>query len=242
MTSTLTPLTPLTDLDYKALFLDTVRMMAEIARAAGFDPNDPGVEPPDVMARVENMRAERDEALQRLADARAPVGGVNVEEVLSDPDRPWLFAPWVDVQARLDVVPVLAREVIRLRLAPDAAQAYAVACEASADAASNDLEVMREKCDELRLTLAAEQGKPEGAPGEGWEPNYHTGQFPYYQWRKTAKNGERVTVDYFPVERRWEWCFLDRPSRGNFPAVRDRHQPTARAAMQTVDKALSGEG
>lgn len=50
------------DLDYKDLFLDTVRMMAEIARAAGFDPKDENVEPPDIAARVENQRT----ALERL--------------------------------------------------------------------------------------------------------------------------------------------------------------------------------
>lgn len=102
------------------------------------------------------------------------------------------------------------------------------------------LDEMRDERDELRLNLAAEQGRAEGAPSEGWKPNYSTGQFPSYQWRKTFKNGERVTVDYFPVERRWEWCFMDRPNRENFPAVRERFRTTARAAMQAVDAALSG--
>lgn len=61
------------------------------------------------------------EVIERLTAERAallaPVEGVDVGAMLSDPDRPWLFAPWVDVQARLDVVPILAREVIRLRVA-----------------------------------------------------------------------------------------------------------------------------
>ena len=48
----------LTDIDYKDLFRDAVNMMAHIARAAGFDPNDPTVEPPAIVARVENLRAE----------------------------------------------------------------------------------------------------------------------------------------------------------------------------------------
>ena len=107
----------LTDIDYKDLFRDAVNMMAHIARAAGFDPNDPTVEPPAIVARVENLRAEVERLTAECAALLAPVEGVDVGAMLSDPDRPWLFAPWVDVQARLDVVPILAREVIRLRVA-----------------------------------------------------------------------------------------------------------------------------
>ena len=43
-------LTDLTDLDYKDLFCDAVNMMDHIARAAGFDPEDPTVEPPAIVS------------------------------------------------------------------------------------------------------------------------------------------------------------------------------------------------
>lgn len=292
MTSTLPPLT---DLDYKALFLDAVRMMAEIARAAGFDPNDPSVEPPDVMARVENMRLalskaekERDAALQRLADARAPVGGVNVEEVLSDPDRPWLFAPWVDVQARLDVVPVLAREVIRLREvvrfvdeqgaeaidrvareivadkwnATGEFQRRSLAAEAERDElralwnaemaehratarecgdAHAEVAHLTAERDELRLTLAAERGLPEGAVSEGWAPSGGL----LREWQKRYPDGTEAQVR---ADGRW-W----RGYRGELPSWPDRPGRRAqtiaegpaglkRAGMLAADAALSGEG
>lgn len=63
-------LTDLTDLDYKDLFRDAVNMMAHIARAAGFDPADPTVEPPAIMARVENLRAEVERLTAELEEAR----------------------------------------------------------------------------------------------------------------------------------------------------------------------------
>lgn len=68
-------LTDLTDLDYKDLFRDAVNMMAHIARAAGFDPADPTVEPPAIVARVEHLRAE----VERLQAQEQALGGVLAE-------------------------------------------------------------------------------------------------------------------------------------------------------------------
>ena len=103
---------------------------------------------------------------------------------------------------------------------------------------AEEIDRLTAELEEVRLTLAAEQGRAEGAPSEGWIPDYQSGQFPCWQWRKTAPSGERVTVDYFPVERRWEWCFMDRPNYENFPWVRDRFRMTARDAMIVVDEAI----
>ena len=125
-----------------------------------------------------------------------------------------------------------ARKVLSQRCAPDERHCSCVPhLRAEIDRLTAELE-------EVRLTLAAEQVRAEGAPSEGWIPDYQSGQFPCWQWRKTAPSGERVTVDYFPVERRWEWCFMDRPNYENFPWVRDRFRMTARDAMIVVDEAI----
>ena len=113
------------------------------------------------------------------------------------------------------------------------------ALKARLTAVERERDAARAEAEELHLTLAAEQGRAEGAPSAGWTPRFEYGQFPAYQWRKTFPNGERVTVDYFPVERRWEWCFMDRPNRENFPWVRERYAATARAAMCRVDASPS---
>lgn len=63
------------ELDYKDLFRDAVLMMAEFARAAGFDPRDEGVEPPDVVARIENLHAEIEEMRLTLAAERGDPAG-----------------------------------------------------------------------------------------------------------------------------------------------------------------------
>lgn len=133
----------LTDLDYKDLFRDAVNMMAHIARAAGFDPADPTVEPPAIVARVESLRAEVKRLRAEQTDLLAPVEEVDLEAVLElDADAP--PAPWdqawptcvttggrhgdviadgcPEEAAELIVcyrtaAPALAREVIRLRAA-----------------------------------------------------------------------------------------------------------------------------
>lgn len=133
----------LTDLDYKDLFRDAVNMMAHIARAAGFDPDDPTVEPPAIVARVENLRAEVERLKIERAALLAPVEDVDLEGVL-DLDAEAPAAPWdlawptcvttggqhgdtiadgcPEEAAELIVryrtaAPALAREVMRLRAA-----------------------------------------------------------------------------------------------------------------------------
>lgn len=78
----------LNDLDYKDLFFDAVNMMAHIARAAGFDPTDPTVEPPTVVARVENLRADRATARRLL-----PPRYVAADGSILDPERCTPHAP-----------------------------------------------------------------------------------------------------------------------------------------------------
>lgn len=96
------------DLDYKDLFRDAIHTIAYIARAAGFDPNDPTVEPPAIVARIETQRAD----LERLTAA----------------------------------------------------------------------------LEEARLTLAAEQGRAEGAPSPGWEP-CRVDDDGGWGWRKKTADG-----------------------------------------------------
>lgn len=137
MTSTLTPLT---DLDYKALFLDAVRMMAEIARAAGFDPNDPTVEPPAIVARVQNMRAERDALRADLAAERDALHD-RIENALAEA----LSNPMMSIHDGDGPT------------APDLESLIKLAGQ-----------IRRERT-ELRLTLAAERGDRKGAPSSDWE-------------------------------------------------------------------------
>lgn len=80
-------------------------------------------------------------------------------------------------------------------------------------------EARRER-DELRLTLAAEQGRPEGAPSEGWA---YTDGF-YERWEK----GKVVVQNLPPLGWRW------RIGRRKF-----RDAPTARAAMLAADAATT---
>ncbi len=74
---------------------------------------------------------------------------------------------------------------------------------------------------ELRLTLAAEQGKAEGAP-DGWT-NHGT------QWAHSVADGRANTL-VFPMSRPlWAWRSYDTGQTAS--------APTARAAMQAADKA-----
>lgn len=104
----------------------------------------------ELAEETEAARAEIDRLTAERATLLAPVEGVDVGEMLSDPDRPWLFAPWVDVQARLDVVPTLAREVARLR-----------ACIAAAEQTSakmvSTIEDLHKLWDETKGRLTAER-------------------------------------------------------------------------------------
>lgn len=184
------------------------RLQEQVER---FNRNNPDA--PDHVAEVERLRAEIDRLTAERAALLAPVDGINEDlGVLANMacEDPKHNDLWCPTCEECPAIRALARETIHLRA----------------------------ELEEARLTLAAEQGRAEGAPSEGWIPDYQSGQFPCWQWRKTAPSGERVTVDYFPVERRWEWCFMDRPNYENFPWVRDRFRMTAREAMIVVDEAI----
>lgn len=77
------------DIDYKDLFRDAVLMMGELARAAGFDPKDENVEPPDIVARVENQRAEVERLTADLIAARRllPPRYIAANGSIMDPER-----------------------------------------------------------------------------------------------------------------------------------------------------------
>lgn len=180
------------DLDYKDLFRDAIHTIAYIARAAGFDPNDPTVEPPAIVARVENQRAD----LERLTAERAALlgsaEGVDLEEVLRL-DREGTAGPWhmraAETENGYGTHAVSPDSAIEDGLSPtdltlvgrtitmgvsghDAAliATYRTAAPALARALMAERAYVREveasekrlmaEAEELRLTLAAEQGKP----------------------------------------------------------------------------------
>ena len=136
------------ELDYKDLFRDAVLMMAEFARAAGFDPRDEGVEPPDGVARVENMRT-------RLAD-------------LEDDFRRTIAENCAPDERHCSCVPHLRRALREAEKERDEAQAQRAAIMEECAQAATEIAAAANRAlaeaQELRLTLAAEQGRPEGAP------------------------------------------------------------------------------
>ncbi len=78
---------------------------------------------------------------------------------------------------------------------------------------------LADELDELRLTLAAEQGKPEGAPSEGWIFGEDC-----YRKRRWSKGLSECIYG----RDGWKW----RKGRRRF-----RGAPSARAAMIAADKA-----
>ena len=113
-------------------------------------------------------------------------------------------------------------------LASDDADEAWKTLEAERDAARAEVE-------EARLTLAAEQGKPEGAPSEGWTCPPGT---VYWQRRSESPLGTWAITPTSPQEReghpgwRWRATFIDLDGRRSL-----LHESTARAAMLAADKA-----
>ena len=105
--------------------------------------------------------------------------------------------------------------ILDLRAEVERVGAEALAALAGVEA---ERDASRAEVEELRLTLAAEQGKPEGAPSEGW---VYTDGF-YERWEKG-----KAVVQNLP-SLGWKW----RIGRRKF-----RDAPTARAAMIAADKA-----
>lgn len=193
------------DLDYKDLFRDAIHTIAYIARAAGFDPNDPTVEPPAIIARIENQRADLERLTAERAAVRAALMDSGTEPVTEDMGR---LAALVAAQLADEVAAIarLEQEVERLRALTAPAEgvdleevlrraeeirsmhgrkrtsnesarligltsANATAAPALARALMAERDHVRrveasekrlmQEAEELRLTLAAEQGRPE---------------------------------------------------------------------------------
>ena len=94
---------------------------------------------------------------------------------------------------------------------------------------------------EMRLTLAAEQGRAEGAPSEVWRSCVDP-----VQWGKVAGGtadtygiGTLVEQVWERFELRgWRWTCSQQQDRGPSVLIAEGIAPTARAAMIAADKAL----
>lgn len=132
--------------------------------------------------------------------------------------------------------PALAAEVQRLRVdLATAAREYLVPCPESGTPmaillSANILlrrgnERLRADLEEQRLTLAAEQGRQEGAPA-GWFAHYDRNGF---QWLRGDPNEpETADIGVHLLNGEWRWTE---------PGHESRPYPTARAAMQAADAA-----
>jgi hypothetical protein len=81
---------------------------------------------------------------------------------------------------------------------------------------------------EMRLTLAAEQGRQEGAPSDRWFPHHDRHGF---QWlRGDADAPEMADIGVHLSGGEWRWTE---------PGHESRPYPSALAAMQAADKARS---
>lgn len=155
-------------------------------------------------ADLERLTAER-------ATLLAPAEGVDLEEVLTNAETlaygrkhntfdPFTAEGSLLLEALADAAPALARALM--------AERAEVAC-------------LRADLEEARLTLAAEQGRPEGAPSEGWEWDSHAREW----WRNTPVG--RITVSALGGRADLYGWSVDYP--GQRHAI---HRPTARAAMK----------
>jgi hypothetical protein len=91
------------------------------------------------------------------------------------------------------------------------------------DERDQDVIRLRAALEEARLTLAAEQGRAEGAPSEGWVYDRR-----YRQWNKPR--GFHV----MKIGTEWSWRVSPYPTGSSWWG----REPTARAAMLAADKAL----
>lgn len=103
-----------------------------------------------------------------------------------------------------------ARKVLSKRCAPDERHCSCV------PHLRAEIERLNVELEEARLTLAAERGRADGAPSDGW---VYTAGF-YERWEK----GKAVVQNLYPLG--WKW----RVGRRKF-----RDAPTARAAMLAAD-------
>lgn len=86
--------------------------------------------------------------------------------------------------------------------------------------------------DKLRLTLAAEQGKPEGAPSDGWE-------FDGRDWNKNYTDGSFAGLSGRRGKRRWMRAQWPDTERAPHYLGRGHDVETDRAAMLAADAATA---
>jgi len=91
------------------------------------------------------------------------------------------------------------------------------------DDGQHEINLFRDALEDAYLTLAAEQGKAEGAPSEGWSYDRR-----YRQWAKPR--GMQVRK----IGSEWAWQVSPNPTGKSWRG----REPTARAAMLAADKAL----
>jgi hypothetical protein len=91
------------------------------------------------------------------------------------------------------------------------------------DGRDQDVARLREALAEARMTLAAEQGKAEGAPSEGWTYDRR-----YRQWNKPRG------LHVMKIGTEWSWRVSPYPTGSSWWG----REPSARAAMLAADKAL----
>lgn len=90
-----------------------------------------------------------------------------------------------------------------------------------------EVERLRAEVNELHLVLAAEQGRAEGAPSEGWEYREGMGADPY--WRRRVDIGERIgVIVVHHADGAAVWHDID---------SQPHTAPTMRAAMHAADAA-----
>lgn len=126
---------------------------------------------------------------------------------------------WVPV-----LLNTLAEETATARRERDALR-VTIASNAELFRVANDQQ--RADLEELRLILAAEQGKAEGAPSEGWRPAAGGGA--WLKGKARVKRGARS----------WYW-YIYKPAPNDFKeTIADGDASTARAAMLAADAALA---
>lgn len=178
-----------------------------------------------------------DRLQERLNDLLEPVDGVDPDEVLaiceqdeSEPTEGYWSGEGDDFHLSVagTHARALAREVVVLRasstkLVDEVARLTESGAQETAyrEAAEGQVARLRAELEEQRLTLAAEQGIPEGAPSpswawidDGWSKTYPTG----HQARVTAPHRAPIVNVFHPTEPHRRFA-----------------QPTMRAAMKACD-------
>lgn len=210
----------------------------------GAYPGDPDGAPDleSLIAMVAALRRQRDEARAALAAERAallaPVDGIDVAEVLRLADAPArTFTAAVDRDGGLAyAAPLLAREAINLRARLAVAERERDEMAAAGRTVVEATDEMREQWAEIEArlesekatliaTLAAEQGKPEGAPSDRWHVSYDLHGFVW--WR--GEEDEPPEVECHLSGGQWRWTK---------PGFESNPYPTALDCMNAADKDL----